>query len=887
MASTPLYKHLKKNGTTFYAFPGAAEDISAAYQNDNNRMNFSKFALLNIPTQSVTELGDPDINYPPKMDFYNNSSALKSPILTPGPPAIDLSEQLVESLRNYVANQEVTIKGTKTGNNDFFYDNNVLSTNAEHIFLKWCRKLNIIDFDPAISGDEYFGNLIEFERNNINDDLYLPEFLWKERETKEFRGVTFSSSSNKLIVDFDTTTNFRVGDVIYIDNGIETTTFNDKRYVILDVINNVGGGQKITFDIASVISSTAESGATFKLVYDKLFQYIGEIGGVNNVQDANRSYTEVYAHIADHVGQTPDVLFRTVADENYKPNLQYPILPVQLQPEIIGAELFNSPIVSSPQNYPGSHFGQFDTLDFTYETSSGDSLRRSGDYYGVYGDINDVIFDASYLDGLSIDFDREHYVKMNIIGNEMSNFDEFNGLAVNSEPPKDFEFNAILWYYTIEDNNGNTSTNLYGISFLENPDNHPNPNLVGLQIPPYKKLVNNGNQDGTSYQFSLNLNFNIINENIQELFDPNSNYNTFSFNLFNTAMSRLASTNDSFVKMVAEFNKINTDISNLRQLLYTQTDFNVINKRFEFFDLMFERLKTNQIVNSDTIDVFLNESLSPPVIQLNSKDSKYFTITNLLSSDMYDVQGVIPANINVPSKKDFLVRVINDDVNNITLPNNDKLIIVLDRDLDYRQTVEFIIDGGDASTENKKLEIYITFDNGSGVPVSIGGVVRNGSNVSQKLLVGPIDLPIYFNKDTQALNSAKRLDHIRYSVDLSQSITIDQNILKLPVGNVIGIKKGDTLYLNNFILGTSSNSNFSGQYKVNSIDTITKYVNLDISNNLDLVSFATPTPYNALANLDAHPYLTFNKGLKYSITRVDNVDGSPIEVRYMIIKENI
>ena len=30
MASTPLYKGLKSNGTTFYAFPGAAEDISAA-----------------------------------------------------------------------------------------------------------------------------------------------------------------------------------------------------------------------------------------------------------------------------------------------------------------------------------------------------------------------------------------------------------------------------------------------------------------------------------------------------------------------------------------------------------------------------------------------------------------------------------------------------------------------------------------------------------------------------------------------------------------------------------------------------------------------------------------------------------------------------------------
>ena len=54
MASTPLYKFLKANGTSFYAFPGAAEDISAAYQNSNYRMYFSKFVLLDLPKQNLT-----------------------------------------------------------------------------------------------------------------------------------------------------------------------------------------------------------------------------------------------------------------------------------------------------------------------------------------------------------------------------------------------------------------------------------------------------------------------------------------------------------------------------------------------------------------------------------------------------------------------------------------------------------------------------------------------------------------------------------------------------------------------------------------------------------------------------------------------------------------
>ena len=45
---TPLFKRLKNTGTTFYAFPGASEDISAAYQNNNYKMYFSKYLLLNF-----------------------------------------------------------------------------------------------------------------------------------------------------------------------------------------------------------------------------------------------------------------------------------------------------------------------------------------------------------------------------------------------------------------------------------------------------------------------------------------------------------------------------------------------------------------------------------------------------------------------------------------------------------------------------------------------------------------------------------------------------------------------------------------------------------------------------------------------------------------------
>ena len=41
---------------------------------------------------------------------------------------------------------------------------------------------------------------------------------------------------------------------------------------------------------------------------------------------------------------------------------------------------------------------------------------------------------------------------------------EFNSISINGEPPSDFEFNAILWYYTVHDHTTNlTHTNLFGI----------------------------------------------------------------------------------------------------------------------------------------------------------------------------------------------------------------------------------------------------------------------------------------------------------------------------------------------------------------------------------------------------------------------------------------
>jgi len=660
MANTPLYKSLKTNGTTFYAFPGAAEDISAAYQNENYKMYFSKYVLLDLPTQNTST----DPKYFDFDESFNKSSNAT--------PASNFNESLVESLRNYIANQEVVIRESRLNNTEYYYNTNALETTTEKIFWKWCKKLNIIDFEPAIPSDEYFDNLVEFESKDINDDEYFPEYLWKEREVVDWATSYYYQSGESgfltnLEIELSQNSNYKIGDVINIYN-VENSTIIDNdsgddisdisseegiQTTILKIIEQSGTqNQRIVVDLESYLGRELETTGQSRLVYNRLVRYIGEVTGISNVQEANRSYTEVHAHIPDHTGETPDILFRTMTDVNYKPNLTFPIIPSQYQPEILGAEFFNSPIVNTPQNYPGSYFGQFDTLDFTYKTSTGDQLRRSGDYYGIKGDTNNIEIDGSTLDGLGLNFNTSHYVKMNIPNRVVTNFDQFNALEVNNEPPKDFEFNAILWYYTVEDNNGNSTSNLYGISFIDNPNNNPVDEEIGLRFPLIKKLVTNGEQDGTSYAFNLSLNFNIINENPNESYNPEAINSLFSMNLFNKAMSSLSSTNDSFLNTLAEQSTIKEEITNLKGLLYSQTDLSVINAKIINLERLLRLYSTNQLIDSGSIRV--NQIAgNPPSISLTSIDTDYFRVDNLKTSDLYNSQGIIPLNLTVPTNKSF------------------------------------------------------------------------------------------------------------------------------------------------------------------------------------------------------------------------------------------
>ena len=908
MASTPLYKSLKPNGTSFYAFPSAAEDISASFQNPLYKMYFTKYVLVNFPKQNLIS---GTLSKPIYWDFDNAFS--KSGIAT---PVTNFAEGTVESLRNYVANHECVLRESRLNSNEYNYKTESLETTSEKIFFKWCKKLNLIDFEPADPQDDYVGTLADFSANSLGQGAtdFFPETLWKERSVDNYYGVYFYQSPsitypNLFEVEFESQklTNFRVGDIVNL-SGVEITSIlnevNPQGYTdaaglnlqILEINPPAGptAGQTIIFDAAfgTNVQDNGNRIGTFRLVYNKLVQYVGEVNGLSNVQEANRAYTEVYAHIPDHTGQTPDILFRTMVDYNYGPNLTYPILPRQYQSEILGAESFNSPIVSDPQDYPGSYYGQFDTNDYTYETSTGDSQRRSGDYFGVSGDTQNTVYDGSTLDGLNIDFDYRHYAKMNqtrsVTGRNITTFDEFNALAVNSEIPEDFEFNAILWYYTVEKETTNAdgtttfgaSTNLYGVSFLNHPDNNETEGETSLRFPTYKKLVANDKkqQDGTSYAFNLLLNFNIINDNTVPAYNPEAINSQFNMIRFNEAMQRLASFNDSFVNIIADNFLFKEELQNIKTLLYTQTDINVLNSKIQNLENLLRLYSTMQIADTASVRVRTLPG-SPPQLAIETIDTPYSEVRIVNTSTLYSEQGSIPVVLSVPLNKKFLIQIVNNDEVELELPQGQKLTLVLDKDLDLRQSMDLNIIPSQFSSENKKLDIFIR-TNFSG-------------STTETLLLGDIDLPVSYNKDLGLQNSAYLWKSSKLDIDFTKPINLLQdNLLEVAFEGDVNIlsntiKVGDYYVMNNLYVGTSSVYDFSGQYKVSSIAGITSsYAIFDVSPNNSLVDFSSSItlPYEihgtASSTLSNIPYLSLNKGKKLTLTRISN--SSNLEERYYI-----
>jgi hypothetical protein len=137
MATTPLIRTPQADGGSFYTFSSSAKDLSRTLNNDELKLVFSKFVLLNLPDMDRL---DPTTfsqfeNY---MQFDTIDGAIWNGGLK-GDPNVNFTE----SLQNYALNLEELIISDAT------YDNTTNLTVTERVFFKWLKETGAIRFREA------------------------------------------------------------------------------------------------------------------------------------------------------------------------------------------------------------------------------------------------------------------------------------------------------------------------------------------------------------------------------------------------------------------------------------------------------------------------------------------------------------------------------------------------------------------------------------------------------------------------------------------------------------------------------------------------------------------------------------------------------------------
>jgi len=482
MATTPLIKTPQADGGTFYTFSSSARDLSKTLNNDNLRLVFSKFVLLNIPDFDRL---DPDTfsNYENYMQFDTIDGMIANGGLK-GDPNVNWAE----SFQNYALNLEELIIS------DPGYDNTERRSVSERVFFKWLKETGAMRFREA--------TILE-KSGAVTGSLYVEE-------------------------------------------------------------------------------DEVKSGP---IQYRRVVKYIGDIDIVNNVDRAGEAYTELYINVPTEVGGTPTILFDTVSDNNYQPDLKIQgnneyilgrgtstVHPQGLdlfafydydQPlEGLGPAGYTDPNAnwmneSTPPNTTEAYF----TEPTTFDSAANVDIRKYPADYGSPAGYSGSAYRRSSLDGISVDFTASDYQQI-VEDPTISTIAQFNGTDLAST----FEFNAVLVYYDLVDlsNSANTTTNLYGILLLDNIT----PTTDGGYIQRYPKYKPNKvtGQNGNSYGFKINLRFD-ASPGTAGIDTIVNDYNTFSMGLFADATAQLQESARIFQRQQIEISEIEQRVQGLENTI--------------------------------------------------------------------------------------------------------------------------------------------------------------------------------------------------------------------------------------------------------------------------------------------------------------------------------
>ena len=348
--------------------------------------------------------------------------------------------------------------------------------------------------------------------------------------------------------------------------------------------------------------------------YTRVVEYLGDIDVTNNVDKGGQAYTEIYFNVPTKVGNTPVVLFNSVSDANYMPNMVvtnnseyiYGRNSSTIQPDGLNTSAFYDqdtipPSLSNspdawwwyPENTSNSYFTEISFNDITTDEIS----KTDTDYTFPFTTLNYL---RNKLDGISVDWTSDDYYDI-AVDPKISTIQEYNSSAKASN----FAFNAILVYYDLYNTSSpdERSTNLYGVIFLDNITDTPTTGYIQRfeKFKPNKITGLNGN----SYGLKLNLNFDtsVDNSTIETIIND---YSQFSMDLFIDASVQLQESTRILIESQNQVIELNDRVNQLELMIFSNEDLTEVRNRITALEAQVNNAQLAFSSSTSLIDLIAN-----------------------------------------------------------------------------------------------------------------------------------------------------------------------------------------------------------------------------------------------------------------------------------------
>ena len=420
--------------------------------------------------------------------------------------------------------------------------------------------------------------------------------------------------------------------------------------------------------------------------YNRVVKYIADIDVINSVRNKDNSYSEIYIHVPTNVGTTPTILFNSIADHNYHPDMAIFNSPG----DPLDAEYLNGRHYNDTHPYSGMHLRAFydldsdlvthkisdvpDTnIDWTtissnynvdtnttgigywwgssqlpnsyrtdkaayygakigkgtyYNAGSASSALKTQKIYKKYTSANlDVEYLRSTLDGVVIDFKLSNY---QVVDSNPS-INSFAQLA-DSVSNADFDFNAILIYYDVYDPTTGTSpanplvseTNLYGVYFL-NKIEQTGINFIIPTITKEKPNVIN-RTNGNAFAYKINLKFDTSIEDVAVERSIND-HTTFGLDMFLDVLTEFSSLKNKFNSKLVELSTLKIDLESAKNALLNTNGLSALSQRLG---------RLEQTVSASTSAFENSSAITNLITNLNSRLNDFVAGKSSLSTS-YDL----------------------------------------------------------------------------------------------------------------------------------------------------------------------------------------------------------------------------------------------------------